>query len=99
MLTTVPRARRVPLPISVMYRRSGDDLWFSSKVVNLSESGVLFGPAELTSGTWVEVLLSPPIPVGTLATGRQICAGEVVRTTDAGAVAVRFEESWFLLEA
>ncbi len=98
MLTTsVPRARRVSLPISVMYRRTGDDLWFSGKIVNLSESGVLFGPAELPAGASVEVLLSPPIPVGRLAPGRQICAGKVVRTTHAGA-AVRFDESWFLLD-
>jgi hypothetical protein len=81
-----------------MYRRPDDDFWFSSQALNVSESGILFGPASLTSGTWVEVMLSPPVPVGALATGPQICAGEVVRTTESGAAAVRFQESWFLLE-
>jgi len=95
----LPRAPRMSLPISVMYRHPDDDFWFSSQAVNISESGVLFGPAELTAGARVEVMLSPPVPVGTLATGPQICAGEVVRTTAAGGAAVRFQESWFLLEA
>jgi hypothetical protein len=98
MRLTLPRAPRVPLPISVYYRHPHDDFWFSSQAMNVSESGILFGPAELTSGTRVEVMLSPPVPVGTLSTGPQICAGEVVRTTEAGAAAVRFQESWFLLE-
>jgi len=95
----LPRAKRMSLPISVMYRHPQDDFWFSSQAVNVSESGILFGPADLTSGTWVEVMLSPPVPVGTLATGPQVCAGEVVRTTEAGAAAVRFQESWFLLDS
>jgi hypothetical protein len=94
----LPRATRVPLRISVFYRHPQDDFWFSSQAVNVSESGILFGPADLTSGTQVEVMLSPPVPVGTLATGPQICAGQVVRTTEAGAAAVRIQESWFLLE-
>ena len=43
------RARRIALPISIMYRRAGEEDWHPSKVVNLSESGVLFGPTELTN--------------------------------------------------
>ena len=99
MPTALPRATRLPLPISVFYRHPQDDFWFSSQAVNLSESGILFGPADLTAGSQVEVMLSPPLPVGTLATGPQVFAGEVVRTTDAGAAAVRFEGSWFLLDS
>jgi hypothetical protein len=99
MLTTiVPRATRVRLPIPIMYRRTGEDIWFQSTVVNLSESGVLFGPAELQPGAEVEVILSPPIQIGSLATGRQVCTAEVVRATDGGAAAARFEECRFLLE-
>ena len=94
----LPRATRVSLPISVFYRHPQDDFWFSSQVVNVSESGILFGPADLTSGTRIEVMLSPPVQVGTLATGPQICAGQVVRTTEGGAAAVRIQESWFLLD-
>jgi hypothetical protein len=44
------------------------------------------------------VLLSPPMQVGSLATGKQVCAAEVVRATDVGGAAVRFEECRFLLE-
>lgn len=93
------RARRVALPITIMYRRVGEDWWHLSKVVNLSESGVLFGPTELTPGTEVEVILSPPMQVGSLPTGKQLCSAEVVRATEVGAVAARFEECRFLLES
>jgi len=99
MLTVLPRARRVEIPMSILYRRAGEEDWFTSKVLNLSESGVLFGPSELVPGTPIEVILSPPIQLGTLAPGKQVCAAEVVRTTGLGAVAVRFEECRFLLEA
>jgi len=98
MLIITPRAARVSVPIPIMYRRAGEEDWLSGKVVNLSESGVLFGPTELRPGTMVEVLLSPPIQVGSLATGKQVCAAEVVRATDLGAAAVRFDECRFLLE-
>lgn len=98
MLTITPRAARVPMPILIMFRRAGDEDWFAGKVVNLSESGVLFGPTELRPGTKVEVLLSPTAPVGSFATGKQVCVAEVVRANDAGVTAVRFDECRFLLE-
>jgi hypothetical protein len=50
MQKQVPRAPRVPLPIPIMYGRTGEETWFQSTVVNLSESGVLVGPAELQPG-------------------------------------------------
>ena len=50
MLTITPRAARVSIPMSIMYRRAGEEDWLSGKVVNLSESGVLFGPTELQPG-------------------------------------------------
>jgi hypothetical protein len=93
------RARRIALPISIMYRRAGEEDWHPSKVVNLSESGVLFGPTELTPGTAVEVILSPPMQVGSLPTGKQVCSAEVVRATEVGSVAARFQECRFLLES
>jgi hypothetical protein len=95
----LPRARRVELPIPIMYRRRNDDHWFQAKVVNLSESGVLFGPTELEPGVPVEVILSPPIQLGSLGTGKQVCVCEVVRTTETGVAAARFEECRFLLES
>jgi hypothetical protein len=98
MLTITPRSARVTLPIPIMFRRSGEEEWLAGRVVNLSESGVLFGPTELSPGTMIEVLLSPPVQVGSFAPGKQVCAAEVVRATDVGATAVRFEECRFLLE-
>jgi hypothetical protein len=98
MLIITPRAARVSMPIPIMFRRSGEEDWLAGKVVNLSESGVLFGPTELRPGTQVEVLLSPPVQVGTFATGKQVCAAQVVRATDVGVTAVRFDECRFLLE-
>ena len=93
------RAERIPTSILIRYRYQGDESWFESRALNLSESGILFGPAELRSGTHVEVLLSPPERIGNVTTGPQIYAGEVVRTTDAGEAAVHFLESWFVLES
>jgi len=98
MFTVIlPRADRLSLGIPILYHRPGDDHWFQARVVNLSESGVLFGPSELEPGTPVEVILSPPVQVGTLASGKQVCVAKVVRTTEMHAVAVRFDECRFLL--
>lgn len=99
MLTIIPRADRVALPMPIMYRRTGEEDWFPSRVLNISESGVLFGPTELEPGVSVELILSPPIQVGSLAPGKQVCAAEVIRATDVGAVAVRLAECRFLLDA
>jgi len=85
-----PRAERVSFPIPILYRRSGDEDWFPSKVMNLSDSGVLFGPTELPLGTSVEIMITPPIQSGWLAQGKQVCTAEVVRATECGAVAARF---------
>lgn len=65
-------------------------------MVNLSDSGVLFGSAELQPGMLVELALSPPIRVGWLASHHPVCAAEVVRA-ERGSVAVRFEECRFSL--
>ena len=99
MHTIIPRADRVALQIPILYRRAGEEDWFPSRVLNISESGVLFGPTELTPGVSVEVILSPPVPVGSLASGKQVCAADVIRATDVGAVAVRLFECRFLLDA
>ena len=68
----------------------GDQDWFPSRVLNLSDSGVLFGPTELPLGTSVEIILTPPIQSGWLGQGKQVCTAEVVRATEGGAVAARF---------
>ena len=99
MWTIQPRAERVAVAIPILYRRAGDDDWMNARVVNLSESGVLFGPTGLEPGAPVEVMLSPPAHIASLATGRQVCQGAVVRVTDIGTAAARFDECRFILES
>jgi hypothetical protein len=98
VIALTPRSTRIALSIPIAYRRVGDDHWFQSRVMNLSESGILFGPTELQPGAAVEVMVSPPLPIGSLAQGRQVCAGKVVRTTHIGAVAVRVGACRFMLD-
>jgi Domain of unknown function (DUF4082)/Bacterial Ig-like domain len=85
-----PRAERLTFPIPIMYRRRGDEHWFASRVLNLSDSGVLFGPTELTLGTPVEIILTTPTQIAWFSPGKQVCPAEVVRATADGAVAARF---------
>ena len=99
MTTPIRRSERLAVPIPITYRIPGDDHWINSRVLNISESGVLFGPTTLRPGTPVEVMFSAPQNIGTLGSGKQVCAAEVVRTTDAGDAAVRFEECRFLLDS
>jgi hypothetical protein len=98
VIALTPRADRVALSIPIAYRRIGDEHWFHSKVVNLSESGILFGPTELVPGTSIEVVVAPPVHIGSLSRGKQLCAGAVVRTTHVGAVAVRVNQCRFMLD-
>lgn len=99
MFALTPRSDRVPLQIPIVFRRPPDDHWFRGQVVNLSETGVLFGPTELEPGTEVEVILSPPTQVGSLPAGKQVCTARVVRSTAGVLVAARFADCRFLLEA
>ena len=99
MWTIVPRATRVSTVIPILYRRPGDDEWVQAMVVNVSESGVLFGPTGLVAGAAVEVILSPPANAASLATGKQVCTGEVVRVTGLGSAAAKYEECRFILES
>jgi PilZ domain-containing protein len=98
MRVMVPRADRVPLLISLTYRVAGDDHWLHGRVANLSESGVLFGPSELRPGVRLELIISSPIPVRTIAPGRMVCMARVVRTTEAGATGALFEACRFVVE-
>ena len=97
-MTLVPRADRLPVHVPITYRVAGDEQWFRSQILNLSESGVLFGPTELQAGMPVELIFSTPVQVGSIASGRLVCVGEVVRTTMMGETGARFEEVRFLLE-
>ena len=103
MLTVVPRAERVALHLPIAYRvatrHAAAEEWFQSRILNISESGVLFGPTSLEPGVSVEVMFSAPIQIGLMGSGKLVCVGEVVRTTETGAAGARFEECRFLLEA
>jgi hypothetical protein len=94
-----PRADRRPLQIAINYRLPGDEDWIASHVLNLSESGVLFGPTELRAGAAVQMMFSLPMPVGSRFPGPQMCEGKVVRTTETGTAAARFDACRFLLES
>ena len=98
MTPKMPRAARVPLHIPITYRVVGHDDWWEGRIVNISESGVLFSPAALEPGAPLEMVFSSPVSVGSLAAGKQVCVGEVVRI-DTNAAGARFEECRFLLEA
>jgi hypothetical protein len=95
----VERSERLVLPIPITYRIAGDDHWIHSRVMNISDSGVLFGPTVLGAGTPLEVIFAAPVNIGSMASGKLVCAGEVVRTTEWGAAAARFDECRFLLDA
>lgn len=90
MITIIPRAERLALRIPIAYRIPGDDEWFQSRIVNISESGVLFGPTGLSPGTIVEVMFTCPGQIGTMPPGVVICMGEVVRIDETEAAATKF---------
>ena len=56
MATPIRRSERLAVLIPITYRIPGDDHWINSRVLNISESGVLFGPTTLSPGTPVEVM-------------------------------------------
>jgi hypothetical protein len=99
VLTTAPRADRVALRVPISYRPAGAEGWFHSRILNISDSGVLFGPTDLDPGTPVEVMFSSPVQIGSIASGKLVCVGEVVRTTETRAAAARFHECRFFLQA
>ncbi len=69
MVALVPRAERLTLSIPIAYRAPGDDTWFQSRIANISETGVLFGPTSLDPGAPVEVMFSAPVAIGNMAAG------------------------------
>src|SRR5260221_10548725 len=92
------RADRVSVHIPVTYRVAGHEDWLQSRAEKISESGVLFGPTTPTPGTPFEVILVSPMQIGSLAPGKLMCVGEVVRATAARLVGARFGECRFLME-
>lgn len=99
MVTIVPRAERLALRIPIAYRVPGDDEWFQSRVLNISESGVLFGPTGLKPGTIIEVMFSAPAQIGSIPSGTLICLGQVVRTDETDSAGATFRTRRFALDA
>jgi hypothetical protein len=85
------RATRISLPIAMTYRIAGESGWNHSRILNVSESGVLFGPTGLAPGTSVELAFSLPMRIGSLTVGRLVRHGRIVRVTELAAVGARFE--------
>jgi hypothetical protein len=96
----VDRSDRMRVSFAIRYRVAGHEHWLDSRIHNISDSGVLFGPAIASSepGTRVEVMFSSPVPIGTMAPGQMMCAGEIVRTTEQGYVGARFGMCRFVLD-
>lgn len=91
------RAQRLLLSVPISYRTPGDDEWLSGRVRNISESGVMFAPADLRVGQDIEVILSTPIPIQSIAAGQLFFSAKVVRTAPDHSAAAQFEECRFLL--
>ena len=92
------RAARIVLGIPVRYRPVGDHQWMDSRVLNLSESGMLLGPVPLPAGVQLELAFVVPGNFASFAAGRVRCVGETVRRTPYGAVGVRFDECRYLVK-
>ena len=85
------------MTVSVRYRPMGAEYWLEGRMLNVSESGALFGPSFIDVGTRVEVVFFTPVDIASLAAGTVFCVGEAVRVTPSHATAVRFDECRFVL--
>ena len=91
------RAQRLLMSVQISYRSPGDEEWLSGRVRNISESGVMFAPAELRVGQDIEVILSSPIRIQSIAAGQLFFSAKVVRTGPDHSAAAQFQDCRFLL--
>jgi PilZ domain len=96
----VERAERMRVAIPVRYRVAGHEHWLDSRILNISDSGVLFGPAigGPEPGARVEVMFSSAVPIGALAPGQMMCAGQIVRMNEQGQLGAKFATCRFVLD-
>ncbi len=94
-----PRADRVALSVPLSYRLTGDDEWFQTQLLNLSDSGLMFGPTTLKPGAQVDVLFALPFPLTSIQPGKVISSAQVVRTTLTGTVGARFGKRRYVVES
>ena len=82
--TRVPRSARFALAVPGRYRVPRGSQWRDVRVVNLSDSGVLFRtPEPLTRGALFEMIVDTPMQLGNLAPGRFRCLARITRTEPA----------------
>ena len=86
------------MTVPITYRRIDDGAWLQGRIVNVSESGVLFAPAAVEPGQAIELIFTAPVPIASIGPGKLICAAKVVRTEAAGVAAACFDDVRFLLE-
>ena len=98
MQVEAPRARRLVMTVPVTYRTVDEGTWLQGRIVNVSESGVLFAPAAVETGQAIELIFTTSVPIESIGPGKLICAAKVVRTEAAGVAAACFNEVRFLLE-
>jgi hypothetical protein len=95
----VERAERLRVSLPIRYRMAGHEHWLDSRILDISDSGVLFGPAIVSEpGTSVEMMFSSPMSIGTLAPGQMTCVGAIVRLNEQGYVGARFSQCRFVLD-
>jgi hypothetical protein len=99
MSTDTPRATRLLLPLPISYRLPGDEEWLTARIRNISESGVMFAPADLSVGQKIEVIISTPVSIQSIAAGQLLFSATVVRAGADNTAAAEFEESRFLLNS
>ena len=95
----VPRADRVSVSVPISYRLTGDEEWFQTRLLNLSDSGLMFGPATLEPGARIEVLFALPFPTETSEPGRIIGSARVIHATVTGTIGARFDKRRYLIES
>lgn len=80
------RARRMPLRLSLRYRRVGEDLWHDSITQNISRSGVLFrADSDVDPDVVVEIELRLPSVARLNPTGARVVGhARIVRKTTLG---------------
>ena len=95
----IPRSARFALAVPGRYRLPPSNDWREVRVVNLSDTGILFRADEpLAFGTTFEMVVETPFRIGNLAPGRFRCLAKISRTepvmsTDTGyPVAAEFVE-------
>ena len=81
----VPRSARFALAVPGRYRLLGRDRWQDVRIVNLSDTGILFRAHErLVTGTMFEMIIETPFQIGNLAPGRFGCLARISRTEPVG---------------